>query len=59
MSKQSSVPSFLSNNQTKCAFFFLVHSDVWGPAPVASKSGARYVVTFIDDFTDFFFEMEI
>lgn len=31
----------------------LVHSDLWGPAPVTSLGGKRYFVTFIDDFTRF------
>lgn len=29
----------------------LIHSDVCGPLPVASWGGARYLVTFTDDFT--------
>ncbi|KAJ4736375.1 Transposon Ty1-NL2 Gag-Pol polyprotein [Rhynchospora pubera] len=29
----------------------LVHTDVWGPAPVQSHSGSLYYVTFIDDST--------
>lgn len=29
----------------------LVHSDVWGLAPVASRSGQWYILTFIDDYS--------
>lgn len=29
----------------------LVHSDLWGPAPVTSLGGASYYMTFIDDAT--------
>ena len=28
-----------------------IHSDLWGPAPVAMKSGRRYYITFTDDKT--------
>lgn len=28
-----------------------IHSDVWGPVSVSSHSGARYFVTFIDDYS--------
>jgi transposase InsO family protein len=31
----------------------IVHSDVWGPAPITSNNGTRYYVTFVDDFTRF------
>jgi hypothetical protein len=27
----------------------LVHTDLWGPSPVASLGGSRYYLTFIDD----------
>ncbi|KAG9441834.1 hypothetical protein H6P81_017688 [Aristolochia fimbriata] len=28
-----------------------VHSDLWGPSQVVSKGGAKYLLTFIDDFS--------
>ncbi|PKU69741.1 Retrovirus-related Pol polyprotein from transposon TNT 1-94 [Dendrobium catenatum] len=31
----------------------LVHSDVWGPAPVESTQGYKFYVLFVDDYTRF------
>ena len=28
-----------------------VHSDLWGPAPIETKGGQRYYITFVDDYT--------
>ncbi|KAL5570298.1 hypothetical protein UlMin_026873 [Ulmus minor] len=31
----------------------LVYTDIWGPAPIKSTSGARYFILFVDDFSRF------
>jgi transposase InsO family protein len=31
----------------------LIHSDVWGPAPVNSSTGYKYYLLFVDDFSRF------
>ena len=38
-------------NKRATATFELVHYDVWGPCPVTSKTGFRYFVTFVDDYS--------
>jgi len=39
-----------SQHKTK-GLLDLIHTDVWGPSPLASIEGARYYVTFINDFS--------
>lgn len=46
---RSSFPDRVNKRATSP--FALVHSDVWGPSRIASDSGFRYFVTFIDDFS--------
>jgi hypothetical protein len=31
----------------------VVHTDMWGPAPVLSHNGHRYYIHFIDEYTRF------
>ncbi|KAJ4711692.1 Retrovirus-related Pol polyprotein from transposon TNT 1-94 [Melia azedarach] len=31
----------------------IIHSDLWGPAPILSNQGYRYYIAFIDDKTNF------
>ena len=38
------------SSQNKCKNpFDLIHTDVWGPSSIISKSGCRWYVSFIDD----------
>ena len=50
MSRQRRVAFSTSQHKTK-GLLNLIHTDVWGPSPVASIGGARSYVTFIDDFS--------
>ena len=47
---QKSIPKV---REGKCAKKFgeEVHSNLWGPAPVETKGGRHYYVTFVDDYT--------
>ena len=49
LGKQKKV-SFLKTGRTpKAKKLELVHTDLWGPSPVATLGGSRYYITFIDD----------
>ena len=42
------------NSQFKASFpFELVHSDMWGPAPVVFVNGFRYYILFVDHYSRF------
>ena len=49
LGKQKKV-SFLKIDKTpRAEKLELVHTDLWGPSPVAPLRGLRYYITFIDD----------
>ena len=31
--------------------FYLIHSDVWGPSRITTRTGKKWFITFIDDHT--------
>jgi hypothetical protein len=45
--------SFPASNKRVTAPFALVHSDLWGPAPVQSFTGFKYYLVLVDEFTKF------
>ena len=49
-SKTHRLPYSHSLHQTRKPFE-IIHSDLWGPSPVISRTGNRYYVIFVDDFT--------
>jgi hypothetical protein len=50
LGKMRSLP-FEQRTMFSSKIFEIVHSDVWGPAPVVSKGGFSYYVIFVDDFS--------
>jgi len=49
--KQKNVSFSKTSKSSKAKRLELVHTDVWGPAPMKSLEGSKYYVTFIDDST--------
>lgn len=50
--KSSKLP-FSSSSTVSHKPLELIHSDVWGPAPVVAEGGFKYYILFIDDFTKY------
>jgi transposase InsO family protein len=50
LGKHTRLPFYSSNCKSEKPFD-LIHSDVWGPAPIESFNGNKYFVLFIDDFS--------
>ena len=48
--KQTKLP-FNNSDSFSFAPFDLIHSNIWGPAPIPTEGGFRYFVIFVDDFS--------
>ena len=44
---------FNNSESISNSIFELIHSNVWGPSPVASIGESRYFVVFIDDYSHY------
>ena len=49
LGKQKNVSLLKTGRTPKAEKLKLVHTDLWGPSPIASLGGSRYYITFIDD----------
>lgn len=50
LAKFSALPSLYVSN----APFDLIHSNVYGPSPVLTIGGSRYYISFVDDYTRYY-----
>ena len=50
LGKQTKISFGIGEHKAKAVLEY-VHTDVWGPSPCQSLGGARYFVSFIDDFS--------
>ena len=48
LGKQKKVSFLKTGRKTKAEKLDLIHTDLWGPSPIASLGSSRYYITFID-----------
>ena len=49
LGKQKNVSFFKTGRIQKAEKLELLHTNLWGPSPIAFLGGSRYYITFIDD----------